>query len=86
MLGAELDKIETFYAERAKEMHEHAKMLRKQLDKLGMHRQMFYVSTLRCGWTHMPINCDPVRNRPRSQRLRVGLREHIFLSHLHFHH
>ncbi|KAH0832144.1 EXS family-domain-containing protein [Lanmaoa asiatica] len=45
MLDAELDKVETFYAERAKELYEHAKLLRRQLDELGIHRQMFYESS-----------------------------------------
>lgn len=55
MLDAELDKVETFYMERATEMHERAKMLRKQLDELGIHRQMFYVSTLYCGRTYAQL-------------------------------
>lgn len=79
MLDAELDKVETFYIERANEMHERAKMLRKQFDELEVHRQMFYVGTLYCGLTYMPLNCqcDPVRNHPRTRRLRAGPREHI---------
>ncbi|KAH0835833.1 hypothetical protein J3R83DRAFT_9701 [Lanmaoa asiatica] len=60
MLGAELDKVETFYAEREKEMHERAKRLREQLNELGIHRQMFHVSALYCDWEHMPLNCDPL--------------------------
>lgn len=49
MLNAELDKVETFYAEREKEMYERAKRLREQLNELGIHRQMFYVRLLSRG-------------------------------------
>lgn len=42
-LDAELDKIETFYAEKEEEMHGRAKLLGKQLDELGKHRQLFHV-------------------------------------------
>lgn len=46
MLDAELEKVETFYAEREKEMQERAKRLKEQLNELGIHRQMFYVGAL----------------------------------------
>lgn len=48
MLDAELDKVEKFYTEREKEMHERAKRLRGQLNELGIHHQMYYVSTRYC--------------------------------------
>ncbi|KAF8558287.1 hypothetical protein OG21DRAFT_1227633 [Imleria badia] len=47
MLDAELGKVATFYAEREKEMHERAKLLRKQLNELGVHRRMVYESPMR---------------------------------------
>lgn len=46
MLDAELEKVESFYAEREKEMNEHAKRLKEQFNDLGIHRQMFHVSAL----------------------------------------
>jgi DNA-binding protein H-NS len=49
MLDGELDKVETFYAEREKEMHERYKQLKKQLNELGAHHEIFYVSVLFCG-------------------------------------
>ena len=49
MLDAELDKVETFYAEREKEMHERDKQLKQQLNELGVHRKIFYVGGLFCG-------------------------------------
>ncbi|KIJ61833.1 hypothetical protein HYDPIDRAFT_169443 [Hydnomerulius pinastri MD-312] len=45
LLDAELDKIESFYAEREKEMRERGKRLREQLNELGIHRRKFYEST-----------------------------------------
>ncbi|KAG6379563.1 hypothetical protein JVT61DRAFT_10065 [Boletus reticuloceps] len=48
MLDAELTKVGTFYAEREKQMHEHDKLLRMQLEALGVHREMFYVGALCC--------------------------------------
>lgn len=50
MLDAELAKVETFYTEREKEMHERDKLLREQLDELTTHRQIFYVSTFIVDW------------------------------------
>ncbi|KAF8133906.1 EXS family-domain-containing protein [Boletus edulis] len=44
MLDGELAKVTTFYVERENEMHEHSKLLRKQLEELGVHRQIFYES------------------------------------------
>ena len=84
MLDAELGKVATFYAEREKEMDERTKLLKRQLNELGVHRQMFYVGGLYCGWTGIALNSEPVRNHPRTQRHKVGPRERIFLSHLHF--
>ncbi|KAG9313638.1 EXS family protein/ERD1/XPR1/SYG1 family protein [Chiua virens] len=42
MLNTELEKVETFYAEREKEMHERAQQLKEQLNELELHRHMFY--------------------------------------------
>ena len=83
MLDAELVKVTTFYAEREKEMHERAKLLKQQLKELEVHRQIFYVGGLYCGW-RIALNSDPVRNHRRTRRLKVGPRERAFLSHLHF--
>ncbi|KAF9239797.1 hypothetical protein BU15DRAFT_74334 [Melanogaster broomeanus] len=44
LLDAEIEKIEAFYAEREKEMYERGKLLREQLNELGIHRQKFYES------------------------------------------
>ncbi|KAG8216672.1 hypothetical protein J3R82DRAFT_6871 [Butyriboletus roseoflavus] len=44
MLDAELDKVEKFYVEREKKIHEHAKQLREQLNKLRKHHQMYHVT------------------------------------------
>lgn len=49
MLSAELDKVETFYAEREKEMLERTKRLRGQLNELGLHRRMCNVGALHWG-------------------------------------
>lgn len=46
MLDAELDKVEKFYAEREEEMHERDILLRRQLDELRLHRELFYVGSL----------------------------------------
>lgn len=53
MLEGELEKVETFYAEREKEMQELAKRLREQLNELGVHRQMFYVGHYALLWVEM---------------------------------
>lgn len=66
MLDAELDKVVTFYAAREKEMHERAKLLNKQLNELGVHRQISTVSDHYCGWTRIPLNFDPIRNHMRA--------------------
>ncbi|KAH7887082.1 SPX domain-containing protein [Phlebopus sp. FC_14] len=60
LLDAELDKIESFYAEREKEMRERGKRLREQLSELGIHRRKFYESTAHStpGWVkkaHLPL-------------------------------
>jgi len=55
MLDAELEKVESFYVEREKEMNERAKLLREQLNELGIHRQLFYVSSLYCGLQDMAL-------------------------------
>ena len=49
MLDAELDKVETFYAEKEKEMHERDKQLKNHLDELEVHSEIFYVGVLFCG-------------------------------------
>lgn len=46
MLDAELGKVVAFYTEREKEMHERAKLLKRQLSELEIHRRSFYVSAL----------------------------------------
>ncbi|KAG6379986.1 hypothetical protein JVT61DRAFT_10560 [Boletus reticuloceps] len=43
MLDAELEKVESFYAEREKEINERAKQIREQVNELGIHREMFHV-------------------------------------------
>ena len=83
MLDAELGKVATFYAEREKDMQERAKLLKKQLNELEVHRRIFYVGGLYCEWTHIALNSDPVRNHLRIRSPKVGPRERIFLSHLH---
>lgn len=78
MLDAELTKVEAFYLEREKGMHEHAKLLKKQLHELEAHREMFYVS-ISCGAQRTIPKMLPLRNHPRNQRLGVGPREFILL-------
>ncbi|KAF8842398.1 hypothetical protein BDN67DRAFT_979576 [Paxillus ammoniavirescens] len=53
LLDAEIEKIESFYAEREKEMYERGKRLREQLNELRIHREKFYESTAQSksqGW------------------------------------
>lgn len=85
MLDAELDKVETFYTEREEEMHGRVKLLRKQLNELGKHRQLFYVGALLVVDDGYATKLWTARNHPRTQRLIVGPREHIPLSHLRLH-
>ena len=63
MLDAELDKVETFYAEREKEMSERTKRIREQLNELGVHRQMFHVGGLFFRSRHPPTQRDPLAIR-----------------------
>ncbi|KAG9311829.1 EXS family-domain-containing protein [Chiua virens] len=49
MYDAELAKVETFYTEKARKMHERTKLLRKHLDELEIHREMLH--ELSVNWT-----------------------------------
>jgi xenotropic and polytropic retrovirus receptor 1 len=44
LLDSELEKIDSFYAEREKEMRDRSEQLKEQLNELGLHRQKYYVS------------------------------------------
>lgn len=46
LLDSELEKIDSFYAEREKEMRDRSEQLKEQLNELGLHRQKYYVSTV----------------------------------------
>ena len=43
LLDAELEKVESFYLDREKEMQERTVLLREQLNELNDHRKLFYV-------------------------------------------
>lgn len=86
MLDAELEKIESFYAEREKEMSELAKQLREQLNELGVHRQIFYVGALHLGQSTHDTKVRPISNHRRPQRPKIGLRKRIFPFRLRFCH
>ncbi|KAG6377629.1 hypothetical protein JVT61DRAFT_15447 [Boletus reticuloceps] len=53
MLDAELEKVESFYAEREKDINERAKQIREQVNELGIHRELFHQSSdsKTQGWT-----------------------------------
>ncbi|KAG1745254.1 EXS family protein/ERD1/XPR1/SYG1 family protein [Suillus lakei] len=44
LLDSELEKVDSFYAEREKEMRDRGKLLKEQLNELGLHRKMYYES------------------------------------------
>lgn len=44
LLDSELEKVDSFYAEREKEMRDRGKLLKEQLNELGLHRKKFYES------------------------------------------
>jgi SPX domain len=81
MLDAELTKVEAFYLEREKGMHEHAKLLKRQLHELEAHRQMFYVSiSVFLAVSNAQSSKKPsLRNHLRNQMLGVGPREFTLL-------
>ncbi|KAG2363512.1 EXS family-domain-containing protein [Suillus spraguei] len=41
---SELEKVDSFYAEREKEMRDRGKLLKEQLNELGLHRKKYYES------------------------------------------
>lgn len=44
LLDSELEKVDSFYAEREKEMRDRGKRLKEQLNELGLHRKKYYES------------------------------------------
>ncbi|KAG1760755.1 EXS family-domain-containing protein, partial [Suillus occidentalis] len=44
LLDFELEKVDSFYAEREKELRDRGKLLKEQLNELGLHRKKYYVS------------------------------------------
>jgi len=44
LLDSELEKVDSFYAEREKEMRDRGERLKEQLNELGLHRKEYYVS------------------------------------------
>ncbi|KAG1736101.1 SPX domain-containing protein [Suillus paluster] len=44
LLDSELEKVDSFYAEREKEMRDRSKLLKEQLNELGLHRKKYYES------------------------------------------
>ncbi|KAG1862041.1 EXS family protein/ERD1/XPR1/SYG1 family protein [Suillus subalutaceus] len=44
LLDSELEKVDSFYAEREKEMRDRGKLLKEQLNELGLHRKKYYES------------------------------------------
>ncbi|KAG2031431.1 SPX domain-containing protein [Suillus americanus] len=46
LLDSELEKVDSFYAEREKEMRDRGKLLREQLNELGLHRKKYYESNV----------------------------------------
>lgn len=58
-LDSELDKIETFYVEREKEMKTRVTALKQQLQELKDHRRLYHV----CLITHFYVFADYPYNR-----------------------
>ncbi|KAN0085736.1 EXS family domain containing protein [Tylopilus felleus] len=81
MLDAELDKVEKFYAEREEEMHERDILLRRQLDELRLHRELFYhfahfnMKAEKCHQTG-GMSLDPHKYQEAKRRLREAVVEH----------
>lgn len=46
LLDSELEKIDSFYSEREKEMQDRGELLKEQLSELGLHHQKYHVSTV----------------------------------------
>ncbi|KAG2109842.1 EXS family protein/ERD1/XPR1/SYG1 family protein [Suillus discolor] len=42
LLDSELEKVDSFYSEREKEMRDRGKLLKEQLNELGLHRKKYY--------------------------------------------
>ncbi|THH32928.1 hypothetical protein EUX98_g1237 [Antrodiella citrinella] len=76
-LDSELDKVETFYLEREKEMTARTQALKAQLHELQMHRTEYYAAHEVHSWTHFVTRpkattkfTDAYRNTPSLSRSR----------------
>ncbi|PIL23311.1 transporter [Ganoderma sinense ZZ0214-1] len=61
-LDQELDKVESFYSEREKDMHLRADLLKEQLQELKDHRRAFYEAhpaTAAPSWLHLHLPLPP---------------------------
>ncbi|KAM5537632.1 hypothetical protein V8D89_008710 [Ganoderma adspersum] len=61
-LDSELDKVESFYSQREKDMHHRANLLKEQLQELNDHRRAFYEAhpaTAAYSWLHLRLPLPP---------------------------